>query len=479
MIKTLFSFVDVIIIWVNCNVQDGKSFSRALSITMLFCGLVLAGTVQVSAEAPGVIVIIGSDTTWTKVASPHNITGPIIVMDGVTLTIEAGATVNLNDYYILVNGTLYAIGSNTNPIQFVDGKIEFTQYSNGWDEQTGFGCIIEKSILMHTLIVINESPKINSNSMWSIHVEGGSPVISKNNITGGILYESNVLEGSPVISNNNIKGGKVGRSDTTTISVSIGGTSPVISNNIINGTVEIKGHGGSPVISNNSITPPYSYTSNGSLVPAYEKWGIGIILEGNNDNAIISYNILLGCSSGIKIGGAGSATIEGNTICENTETGIDVAAVVDLTIIGNLISNNRNNGIKDYWGKANMIIRNNTITKNSYGISDPGPYSIIERNWIIDNNVGIELGSQATVQNNTITNSTVAIRLDYCPSATINYNNIENYLENSIYLEDTSDNIDASYNWWGTTDTQAINLTIRDYKYDFNLGKVSFVPFLT
>ena len=43
----------------------------------------------------------------------------------------------------------------------------------------------------------------------------------------------------------------------------------------------------------------------------------------------------------------------------------------------------------------------------------------------------------------------------------------------------TSNTIDATNNWWGTTDTQAINLTIYDYNYNFDLGKVTFTPFLT
>ncbi|MEJ2244444.1 MAG: hypothetical protein P8X87_07990, partial [Candidatus Bathyarchaeota archaeon] len=32
---------------------------------------------------------------------------------------------------------------------------------------------------------------------------------------------------------------------------------------------------------------------------------------------------------------------------------------------------------------------------------------------------------------------------------------------------------------WGTTDIQAINMTIHDYKFEFDLGRVNFCPFLT
>ena len=64
----------------------------------------------------------------------------------------------------------------------------------------------------------------------------------------------------------------------------------------------------------------------------------------------------------------------------------------------------------------------------------------------------------------------------------INYNNIEYYSSNSIYLQETfreTENVDASNNWWGTTDTQAIDLTIHDFKYNLTLSKVTFMPILT
>ena len=41
-----------------------------------------------------------------------------------------------------------------------------------------------------------------------------------------------------------------------------------------------------------------------------------------------------------------------------------------------------------------------------------------------------------------------------------------------------ADNVDATNNWWGITDTQTINQTIYDSKIDTHLGTVTFVPFL-
>ena len=79
-----------------------KSLSRALLITILVNGLILAsdvhfGTVQASTDVTG---IISSDTTWTKANSPYTFTGAVGIGSGVTLTIEPGVTVNIGSYYL-------------------------------------------------------------------------------------------------------------------------------------------------------------------------------------------------------------------------------------------------------------------------------------------------------------------------------------------------------------------------------------------
>ena len=83
--------------------------------------------------------------------------GNISVSQGVTLTIEAGATVNLNNYYMTVNGALVAKGTSTDKIQIngVSGTgpfmpppapnpypftygINFTELSVGYNAQNWF-----------------------------------------------------------------------------------------------------------------------------------------------------------------------------------------------------------------------------------------------------------------------------------------------------------------------------------------------------
>jgi hypothetical protein len=75
--------------------------------------------------------ILNSNTVWTKAGSPYNLTGPVAVKDGVTLTVEAGVTINLNDYYILVNGTLKAQGTSADQIRLNNGYLHFLESAEG------------------------------------------------------------------------------------------------------------------------------------------------------------------------------------------------------------------------------------------------------------------------------------------------------------------------------------------------------------
>jgi hypothetical protein len=64
----------------------------------------------------------------------------------------------------------------------------------------------------------------------------------------------------------------------------------------------------------------------------------------------------------------------------------------------------------------------------------------------------------------------------------IHYNNILANNDTNVNLsligagKGTND-VNAKYNWWGTIDTTLISRSIFDFEDDFNLGRVTFVPF--
>jgi hypothetical protein len=156
----------------------------------------------------------------------------------------------------------------------------------------------------------------------------------------------------------------------------------------------------------------------------------------------------------------------------------------NATVTNNTIYGCYGAGIGFYEGTGNALILGNTIYDCSYGISinetgrlngDHNAVVTIQRNLICNTTLGIDSTLPAAVENTTIKNNVVGIAAS-APLSII-YNNIEGNKQ-SIYLTSSS-NLDAANNWWGITDTQAINQTIHDNKNDANLGTVTFVPFLT
>lgn len=348
-----------------------KSLLSVFFIAVIVGGLAFVGsshfgTVEASTD---VIGLIKSDTTWTKANSPYTLTGPVAVNKGVTLTIEPSATVNFNNYYIQVNGTLRARGSSAEKIQFNGNgdraKIYFTQHSPSWNEQIGSGSIIENAVLTSIEIDINyTSPKINNSS-----------------INGGIACH----DSSSIISNNSII-------STEYVAISLSYSSATISSNTIHNK------------------------------------NIGI--ESSSDSSIISNNTIIG-----------------------GETGIIHDSISDR-----------------------YVLSKNTVYGANVGI-DVHSLSTIEQNTVINNGRGIVNRGASIIRNNTIANNTVGI-YSY-KSLTIIYNNIQDNSEYNIRLEPYAKDANATYNWWGTTDTQAISQSIYDNKNDFNMGTVTFTPFLT
>jgi hypothetical protein len=319
----------------------------SLLIISLFALIFFSSVDSASTQSSGTTVsgILTSDTIWNQANSPYMLTGAVGVSIGVTLTIEAGAKVNLGSNYILVNGTIAAKGSSPLPIQINGGEIRFTHLSSNFSEQTGIGSIIEYSILNSTHVIIeNSSPRINNN-------------------------------------------------DFRNSGLSIGGGASLVSNNVFLVSMQ----------NNNAID-------------------IG------DSNATISFNKIAGAYAALTISSTKFIPMIENNLIIGNRQGFRMTS-------------------QFHSPSVTPIIRNNTITQNYVGLffekmGGPSPFPTIINNNIYGNtNLNIDLSGSGVFG--------------------------------------VPDNVIANNNWWGTTNAQAINQTIFDYKNDFNLGNVSFAPFLS
>lgn len=217
----------------------------------------------------------------------------------------------------------------------------------------------------------------------------------------------------------------------SSVRVTVTNCSPKISNNYFtnNLNVLISSTSGSPLILNNaidcrntgiSVTGGSSVISNNFIKGNGANYGISA-----GDNAYISDNNITGCYAGI------------NSI-------------------------------------GNSMIERNLVTGNNYGVASSTGTARIENNVVASNSYGIYGGG--SIKNNTVGNNMVGVTVSILPT-NITQNNIFSNTQNNLRMS-TSSAVDATYNWWGITDTSPINQTIWDFKNNVNLGKVNFTPFL-
>ncbi len=150
------------------------------------------------------------------------------------------------------------------------------------------------------------------------------------------------------------------------------------------------------------------------------------------------------------------------------------------TITGNIVEYSKSSGIRGNVNCSpcpNPIISENRLN-NLGGIGIDGTQSIISKNLLFNNgDAGIVVNSDSEVQYNTVYFNKVGI-LSQFGNFIISNNNIFSNLEYN-FKPISANEVNASNNWWGTTDTSEIDNFIFDYFDDFTLGKVNYFPFLT
>ncbi len=184
----------------------------------------------------------------------------------------------------------------------------------------------------------------------------------------------------------------------------------------------------------------------------------------NND--FTSTGLYLGNGHGVSIGGS---TVFRSNILSN------IGYTHPISCSGNAIVSN-NHVSESYCGifaaDSVQIQGNSLINNKAFGIDSHGNTTIVG-NFIANDTIGIK--GNGYIRDNTITGNLIGIE---SPASTITGNNIYGNSKNSVHMSG-ADDIDATNNWWGTSDTESISHTIWDFNDDFDLGKVNFQPILT
>jgi hypothetical protein len=258
----------------------------------------------------------------------------------------------------------------------------------------------------------------------------------------------------------------------------------------VNGTLIAKGNGNNPV----SFLTAEGHTSEIIFMPSSKNWNeetsAGSIIENCNIPSN-SFKITINGTSPKIASSISQALItinNGSPLIINNRFSGHISSII---INGGtpIISNNRLSDFRVVVEEGAPIIFSNTLvgsdrwSEGSFAgysgtcIEALGGNSHISNNNIANCSTGILIGN-GFVEKNTISNSAQDIIVKGSVSPIIRYNNILFSSQSVVLSEGANQNVDAANNWWGTTDEATISQSIFDNKNDFNLGAVTFTPFL-
>ena len=241
------------------------------------------------------------------------------------------------------------------------------------------------------------------------------------------------------------------------------------------------------LIADGTPTQPIQFTSNAAS-PAPGDWGA--TYNGNTGGIVFASTSIPAQFDGGGIYVSGS--IIRNAVIEYSK-GLALQSAAPF-IDSNLIQqNNGSDGAifyNGYGGASQPIISHNRIIYNTGTVVNVQQgHATVRQNLIANNSGGLYVSDSQTVISNTITGNTGT----FCGSVSgvicFAFTNSSTRLTgNNIYGNsatydvamrfDATQSVNATNNYWGTTDDAAIRARIYDNEDDLNVGTVNFTPFL-
>lgn len=383
------------------------------------------------------------NTIWTS-DKIYKVTGDIGVPPGLTLTIQPGTHVQFaGNYSLNIGGKLVAAGEP-------EAVIRFEPYSAGttWNR-----------------IAFNDTSE-DAQTSETGEYQGGNVLqyVALSGATGGIACTN----ATPFLNFLTTSGGG--------ISCSLGATSLWMLDSTINGTVNISQSDSKPnhfmrvQVFGDSSSVPWAEVEDSSFSGLYiqgngnvknSSFGnLAIYAAGTVQNVTTRGNISI--SSGLV---SDSSVTEGTIICQNT-----------CSLLRNNLEIPLDPAITA--GSGSVIAFNRMVRGEIRGIVAPD--ATIENNLIAKfGGDGLVTGA-STIRNNTFVNNYVrSVYLTGAPLVFENNNFEFNTGAYDVYLDPalaSPGEIQATDNWWGTTDLALIRQRTWDYYDDYTLAKLIVDP---
>lgn len=413
------------------------------------------------------------NTVFSPALNPYIVVEPIIVPEGVTLTIEPGTNLNfmLSSSIKTEGGTLIARGLPALPIAMMahteikwDG-ISFSASKTIFDEDGNYlsGSILEyisidmakkglelsdtAFIYARHLNIINCDYGVDLESGSTLHLynsnidqclygmyikNSGSNIIDNCSVTNcdfGIFLPSNNTSRYNLFTNNNLSYHR-----NVALFMSIGQSN--IQYNLIQG---------------NTV--------------AYNNIGLHIGNSGVNDQGfnVISSNIVQHNDIGIKLS-QDTDTLKANLV-ELNVTGVLLTRASKNYLINNIIQNNSDWGLTLTDGSSENYFSTNGFYSNNRGVK------------LTHKDFKYSTGNAFTL-NLLYDNLNETFLFEAGPQQPLSLNSIISNHDSLVFVNHFESDIFAWDNWWGTTDTTQIDSLIYDHHDQVIYGEVFYKPML-